>query len=182
MSIKSRSRKYKNRNQRSVSSPLNSQKQALKLNMFYCLGSSVVLFAFNILGIIVVFQGEKLRHILVLSIIEMIFAGMFMHCFIAFGRRYKIFQQLNKIQFATEQLFSVYCSKISFLYKPISKYFSSIMCIVIVDENGNKFYYVYPSKKSPGEFGNKYIKQQCLGKRLELNCYKNTNVIKTMFI
>ena len=187
MSIKSRNRAYKNRNQRSVSSPLNSQKQALKLNMVYCLASSVVLFAFNILGIIVVFQGENLRQILVLSIIEMIFAGTFMHCFIAFWRRFKIFQQLNKIQFATEQLISVYCSKISFLYKPMlikSRKFSIIMdmmCVIIVDENGNKFYYVYPSEKSHHILGEKFIKRQCLGKQLELNCYKNTNLIKTMF-
>ena len=182
MSIKSMNRAYKNRNQRSASSPLDSQKQALKHNMFYCLASSVVLFAFNILGIIVVFQGENTRQILVLSIIEMIFAGTFIHCFIAFGRRFKIYQQLNKIQFSTEQLFSIHCNKISFLYKPISKHFSSIICIIIVDEYGNKFYYVYPSKEAPSEFGNKFIKQQCLGKHLELNCYKNTYMIKTLFI
>ena len=181
MSIKSRNRAYKNRNQRSASSPLNSQKQALKLNMFYCLASSVVLFVLNILGIIVVFQGENTRQILVLSIIEMIFAGTFIHCFIAFGRRFKIYQQLNKIQFSTEQLFPIHCNKISFLYEPISKYFSSIICIIIVDEYGNKFYYVYP-KGGPSEFANKFIKQQCLGKHLELNCYKNTYMIKTLFI
>ena len=181
MSIKSRNRAYKNRNQRSASSPLNSQKQALKLNMFYCLASSVVLFALNILGIIVVFQGENTRQIFVLSIIEMIFAGAFIHCFIAFGRRFKIYQQLNKIQFSTEQLYPIHCNKISFLYKPISKHFSSIICIIIVDEYGNKFYYVYP-KEGPSEFANKFIKQQCLGKHLELNCYKNTYMIKTLFI
>jgi hypothetical protein len=181
MSIKSSNRAYKNRNQRSASSPLDSQKQTLKLNMFYCLASSVVLFALNILGIIVVFQGENTRQILVLSIIEMIFAGTFIHCFIAFGRRFKIYQQLNKIQFSTEQLFPIHCNKISFLYKPISKYSSSIICIIIVDEYGNKFYYVYP-KEGPSEFANKFIKQQCLGKHLELNCYKNTYMIKTLFI
>ena len=182
MSIKSRNRAYKNRNQQSSLCSLNSQKQALKLNMFYCLASSVVLFALNILGIIVVFQGENTRQILVLSIMEMIFAGTFIHYFIAFGRRFKIYQQLNKIQFSTEQLFSIHCNKISFLYKPISKHCSSIMCIIIVDEYGNKFYYVYPSKVGPSEFANKFIKQQCLGKHLELNCYKNSHMIKTLFI
>ena len=182
MSIKSRNRAYKNRNQRSASSPLNSQKQALKLNMFYCLASSVMLFVLNILGIIVIFQGENARQILFLSLVEMIFAGTFIHCFVAFGRRFKIYQQLNKIQFSTEQLFTIYCSKISFLYKPISKHFSSIICIIIVDEYGNTFYYVYPSKEAPSELGNKFIKRECLGKHLELNCYKNTHMIKTLFI
>ena len=187
MSIKSRNRAYKNRNHRSASSPLNSQKQTLKLNMFYCLGVSVLLFAVTIFGIIIVFQEINSRQILLLSIIEIFFAGTFMHYFISFCRRFKIFQQLNKIQFSTEQLLSVYCSKISFLYKPIlikSIRFSIItviMCVIIVDENGNKFYYVCPSKKSHSILGEKFIKQQCLGKQLELNCYKNTNLIKTMF-
>ena len=182
MSIKSRNRAYKNRNQQSARSPLNSQKQALKLNMFDCLVSSVLLFALNIYVIIVVFQEENTQQILVLSIIEMILAGTFIHCFIAFGRRFKIYQQLNKIQFSTEQLFPIHCNKISFLYKPTSKHSSSIICIIIVDEYGNKFYYVYPSKEATSEFGNKFIKQQCLGKDLELNCYKNTYMIKTLFI
>ena len=181
MSMKSRNRAYKNRNQRSAPSPLNSQKQALKLNMFYCLASSVGSFALNILGIIVVFRGENARQILILSIFEMIFAVTFIHCFIAFGRRFKIYRQLHKIQFSTEQLVPIHCKKISFLYKPVSKHFSSIICIIIVDEYGNKFYYVYP-KEGPSEFANKFIKQQCLGKHLELNCYKNTYMIKTLFI
>ena len=187
MSTKSRNRKYKNENQRPVSSPLNSQKQVLILNMLYCLGTSVLLFAVTIFGIIIVFQEKNSPQILLLSIIEIFFAGTFMHYFISFCRRFKIFQQFNKIQFSTEQLISVYCSKISFLYKPMliksRKIFiiMVIMCVIIVDENGNKFYYVYPSEKSLSIFGEKYIKQKCLGKQLELNCYKNTNLIKTMF-
>lgn len=182
MSIKSRNRAHKNRNQRSVLSPLDSQKQELKCNLLYCLGFSIFLLIITLLGIVVVFQGGNFRQTLVLLMVEMVIGGAFIHCFISFIRRFNIFQQFKKIHFSTEQLFSIYCSKISFLYKPILKHFAVIMCVIIVDENGYKFYYVYPSKESPAEFANKFIKQQFLGKQIELHCYKNTHIIKMLSI
>ena len=180
MSIKSRNRAEQNQNQSSAVCPLNSQKKEIERNTVYCLCFCILLFIIAILEVIVLFQAKNIRETVALLAVEMIIAGAFIHCFIALIRRVDVLRVFKKIQVSTGQSVSVYCSKVSFLYKPVSKHFAAIMCVAIVDENGNKFYYVYPSKESPHELSNKFIKRQLLGKQIELHCYKNSCIIKML--
>ena len=149
--------------------------------MLYCLHSSILSFVLLISGIFAgVMARSRYWELLAILGVVLILGIAFIHCFVSFIRRLIIFKQLKRIQFSTEQSISIHCSKISCLYKPISRFFHSIICLIIIDERGNKFYYVYPENNSPSEFGQKHIKEYYLEKRLELKCYKNTNVIKML--
>lgn len=54
---------------------------------------------------------------------------------------------------------------------------SWIRCVVLVDQNNKRYYYVYPLGQTPiGHFA-KVIKSRCLYQTVDVSCYKNTRFI-----
>ena len=104
--------------------------------------------------------------------------ALFTGCFLAFIRRRGIARQFDKIKYASEQTVTVRCKKLCFLSRAVSRCSSVLLCVVIVDENGNKFYYVYPAAAAPADAVKRELRQACLGCRMELVCYKGTGMIK----
>ena len=91
-----------------------------------------------------------------------------------------LLRKLTEVTSETEELITIYCSKVSFIYKPISRNSAKVLCIVFNDENGNKLYFVYPKTKMPYDIAKKKIREQYYKKRVQLVCYKNTNIVRSL--
>ena len=59
--------------------------------------------------------------------------------------------------------------------KSISKYAFVIICIIITDTSGNKYYSI---TNNLSDYNKSSIKNELLHSRLSMTCYKNTNFIK----
>lgn len=179
MVLKSQKGTARKRNVQCRYNPLFLQKQAISNAMFNSLGVSVLFFVLAIVLVILEFHDGAP------SLKIVYFHGLLAWCaflcfFILFIRYFIIFRKVSKIKFTSEQCVSMYCKKITFILQPISKNASAILCIILKDKSGNKFYYVYPEKTAPSDLAKKHIKEQYIGKQVELICYKNTNIVKAL--
>ena len=93
-----------------------------------------------------------------------------------FLRRFIIYTKINKIKSMSEQTIEITCKKVSFLTQPISKHSSVIICIVLTDENGKKYYDIV---NGISDSAKKATKAELLNAKVTLNCYVNTNCVKT---
>ena len=107
-----------------------------------------------------------------------ILVGMFIYYLIQGILCFSIWGTIIKIRYTSEQVVSIDCHSVSFILKSISKFSYAIACIILTDERGNKFHYVYLEDKEPSDLARKDIKEQYLGNKIELICYKNTNIVK----
>lgn len=181
MSVKSRKKADNNHNKHSPSNLLFLQKQAIRNAMLEHLGASVLFLVFAIAVVIIVslneFTSPKSPGLI---LAELCIFAIYIYYLVSFARRFLIFRQLSKIKFSTEQSVSLYCRNIQFYLQPVSRFSSVVLCIVLVDKNGNKFYYVHPMKRAPFDFSRKLIKEKYIGTNVELICYQNTNIVKTL--
>ncbi len=76
----------------------------------------------------------------------------------------------------SEQTIEITCKKVSFLTQPISKHFAAIICIVLTDENGKKYYDIVNGISDIAKRG---TRAELLTAKVTLNCYANTNCVKT---
>ena len=104
----------------------------------------------------------------------------FVMSFVDFLRRYLLFLQLRKIKYASETEMAIQCKDVRFIFHPVGKYTHVILCIILRDSSGNRFYYICPSENAPYDSNRKAIKIQFTEKTVKLKCYQNTNFIKTL--
>ena len=64
----------------------------------------------------------------------------------------------------------------AFLTQPISKHNAVIICIVLTDENGKKYYDIV---NGISDISKKGAQADLLNAKITLNCYANTNCVKT---
>ena len=93
-----------------------------------------------------------------------------------FLRRFTIFSKINKIQSSNEQSVEIICKSVAFLTQPISKNSAVIVCIILTDENGKKYYDVV---NGISDCVRKGTRTELLNKTVSLTCYENTNFVKT---
>lgn len=158
--------------------PLFEQKRAITVATFEYLGAIVVLFVLVIILMRTTFYDKQLQPVFG-YLMSFGFLTAFLFYCIFFVRRFNIFWKIRKIEFSNEKTVVVHCRKISFLVHPVSKYSSAILGIILKDEMGNKFYYVYPERSAPSDLAKKDIKEQYLGS-IEIVCYRNTNIVKRL--
>ena len=115
------------------------------------------------------------------AIVTVVCFAIFMFYCIAAIRRFLIFRQLDHIKFSSEEALTIQCRKVAFLFHPVSKHTSVILCVIVHDVHGNKFYYVYPLKSAPYDASKKSIKNQFTGNQVDVRCYRNTRFIKALF-
>ena len=181
MSLKSRTRTVKKRERQSHFDPLVGQKNAIRTAMLEYLGAAVL---FGVVAIVVTIMAlineSTTRNTSGVIFAEIVVFVIFVYFLISFVRRFIIFLHFRKMIFSTEQSVFVRCQKISFLLRPLSKFSSAILCMIWIDEYGNKFFYVYPEQSAPSEFSKKYMKEKYIGNKIELICYQNTNMVKRL--
>ena len=94
---------------------------------------------------------------------------------VVFIRHYTIYVGFNKIKYDSEETISIDCKAVKFRTVPISRNNFEIICVILTDNDGQKYYYI-----SNEQFASKQIfKSKFLEKKVKLNCYKGTNFIRS---
>ena len=159
-----------------TNNPLNLQKQILKESAWDFFGAFLLFLLFSAIAIVFwLLDQVELSDMLFANFIILSIATILLTIAI---RRFSILRRLNKIKFSSEKTVSINCKKVSFLYSPIAKGTSLILCVAMTDEAGKKFYYVFTKENIPFDIMKKKIKGELLGRRLELICYRDTNIVK----
>lgn len=177
MSKKPRKRKEGRNIDRSSSDVLSIQKQTMKKAFLDYLGAAIMFFVMALVVLMVGLLTEDASHSkLIVFGATPIILGFTMFFTFLFLRRFVIFKEINKITSSSEQTIKITCKKVAFLTQPISKHNAVIICIVLTDENGKKYYDVV---NGISDSTKKATRAELLNTKVSLNCYANTNCVKT---
>lgn len=176
MSLKSRRKQEERKSNKQQHNPLETQKQTIKKATLDYLGCLIMMFVMTGIVLITGFcvddpahaKGIFLIAIPLMLLITAIFVFLFTECWM-------VFRKIKQIQFASEESVTIQCKKVSFLLKHVSRFSSIIICIILTDENGKKYYHI---TEGISEFSKKAIKNELLHSKIALVCYQNTNFIK----
>ena len=181
MSLKSRKRTEWRRGKSASEDALPLQRQTLKRALIDCLSAIVVLLTAAIVVIIMAFcDRDKLFWIPGIFLAEVLLFGIMLTHGVAFVRRLAVFRELGRIKELTEESVSVRCEKVSFLIHHESKFSSMILCVWLKDQSGNQFCYVCPEKWEADGRTQRRIREQYLGRTVDLACYRDTNMVKSL--
>lgn len=109
------------------------------------------------------------------GLIPMAAATILFACFAFRGA--SAYRQMCRIKTAAAEEKEVCVQKIKLWMIPGYRGASWIRCVVLVDKNNERYYYVYPLGQTPiGHFA-KVIKSRCLYQTVDVSCYKNTRFI-----
>ena len=110
-----------------------------------------------------------------LGVIPMAALAILFACFVF--RSAGAYRQMCRIKTAAAEEKEVCVQKIKLWMIPGYRGASWIRCVVLVDKNNERYYYVYPLGQTPiGHFA-KVIKSRCLYQTVDVSCYKNTRFI-----
>ena len=179
MSVKSRKRHAQKQNNQPNHSPLESQKQSIKATTTEY-GTASIIFSFFVFVPLAFFWSEGTDSDPFGLYVGFLFLFcIWIFCLVLFNRSLRIKRELSKITCTTEEPVSIHCKKVSFLFKEVHRT-NFIVCIVMQDTNGNRFYYVYPENDTPDNSVRKNIKTSFTDRDLTLICYKDTNIVKAL--
>ena len=177
MSKKLRKRKERRNIDRSSSDVLSIQKQTMKKAFLDYLGAAIMFLVMALVVFVVGLLTEDAAHSkrIVFGATPLILGFTIFFVFL-FLRRFTIYTKINKIKSMSEQTIEITCKKVSFLTQPISKHSAVIICIVLTDENGKKYYDIV---NGISDSTKKAMRAELLNVKITLNCYANTNFVKT---
>ena len=177
MSKKSCQRKERRNIDRQAADVLSMQKQTMKRAFLDYLGAAIMFFVMALIVFIVGLLTEDVSHSKrIIFGATPIILGFTMFFTFLFLRRFVIFKEINKITSSSEQTIEITCKKVAFLTQPISKHNAVIICIVLTDENGKKYYDIVNGISDIAKRG---TRAELLTAKVTLNCYANTNCVKT---
>ena len=160
---------------------LQQQKAAIESSMLEFFGVAALFFLFFCITLMIDFiERAKQTQNGGMILAELIVFVVFAESCVSAVKRFCVFRKISKVEFSSEGTVSIHCKKISFMYIPVTKGTSSIDCIVLKDEYGKKYFYVYPKKKRPDSNLKKEIREKYLDNEMQFICYKNTNFIKIL--
>ena len=176
MSKKSHRQKEKRCQDRYAPNILSMQKQIMREAFLDYFGVAVALVVMALVVCMVGFLTEDVSHSKriifcatpAILCIAIIFIILFLRCF-------SVFSKLNKIQCSSEQIVEIVCKKVNFLIYARSKYSTVIICVILTDEQGKRFYFV--TKDIPYDT-KKRLRQTFQNARITLICYAKTNCVK----
>lgn len=177
MSKKSLKRKERQIPEISARDALAMKKQTMKEASIAYLGGAIVFFLLAATTLISGFAAEDASQskTIIFFAVPMILVITSV-CAVFFVRRFIVFKKLLQITSTSEDTVKITCKKVSFLEHPISKGANKVICVILTDENGKKYYDVvnifYLDKK---EASTKLINE-----KVTINCYKNTNCVKSL--
>ena len=175
MSTKTRKRKEGRNIDRSSSDVLSMQKQIMKKVFLDCLGAAIMFFVMALVVFVVGLLTEDAAHSkrIIFGATPILLGFTIFFAFL-FLRRFIIYTKINKIKFISEQSIEITCKKLSFLTHPISKHYFVIICIILTDENGKKYYNIV---NGISDNAKKATQAELLNAKVTLNCYVNTNCV-----
>ena len=109
------------------------------------------------------------------GLIPMAAATILFACFVF--RSASAYRKMRQIRTSAAEEQRICVQKIRLWMIPGHRGASWIRCVVLVDQNNERYYYVYPLGQTPiGHFA-KVIKSRCLYQTVDVSCYKNTRFI-----
>ena len=155
---------------------LSRQKQTMKKAFLDYLGAAIMFFVMALVVFVVGLLTEDASHSkrIIFGATPIILGFTIFFVFL-FLRRFLIFAKINKIKSLSEQTIKIICRKVAFLTQPISKHYAVIICIVLTDENGKKYYDVTNEISAHVKKG---TKKELLNAKVSLDCYENTNYVR----
>ena len=177
MSKKSCQRKERRNIDRQAADVLSMQKQTMKRAFLDYLGAAIMFLVMVLIVFIVGLLTEDAAHSkrIVFGATPIILGFTIFFDFL-FLRRFIIYTKINKIKSMSEQTIEITCKKVSFLTQPISKHSAVIICIVLTDENGKKYYDIV---NGISDSTKKATRAELLNAKITLDCYANTNCVRT---
>lgn len=92
---------------------------------------------------------------------------------------YLIFKGIDRIRSVSEETVTVQCQKIAFVTVIVSRRCQNIVCLVLTDQTGNKYYYITDRYSNyTVTAATEKIKKDFLNANLSLRCYTGTNYVK----
>ena len=175
MSKKSRKRKERRNIGQSIHDVLSMQKQTMKKAFLDYLGAAIMFFVMALVVFVVGLLTEDAAHSkqIVFGATPIILGFTIFFAFL-FLRRFIIYTKINKIKSMREQTIEITCKKVSFLTHPISQHYFVIICIILTDENGKKYYDIVNGISDNAKKG---TQAELLNAKVTLNCYVNTNCV-----
>ena len=175
MSKKSRKRKEGRNIDRSSSDVLSIQKQTMKKAFLDYLGAAIMFFVMALVVFVVGLLTEDAAHSkrIIFGATPILLGFTIFFAFL-FLRRFIIYTKINKIRSMSEQTTEITCKKVSFLTHPIFKHYFVIICIILTDENGKKYYDIV---NGISDSTKKATRAELLNVKINLNCYANTNCV-----
>ena len=156
-----------------------AQKEAIYSTMDGHRSAVIVFCLFLLLPLKVIFTEDAWFELGMGWLSILVLGGGMLGYLVWFLQSFAVYRELSKIQHASEEVVSITCSSISFLYKSIGR-LMLIVCIVFKDEQGNRFYYVYPLDAAPNSSYKKNHIEYFTQRELTLTCYKGTNIVKSL--
>lgn len=177
MSKKSRQKKERQNMERSTPAVLSIQKQTMKSAFLDYLGAAIMFFIMTLVVFVAGLLTEDASHSkrIIFGATPIILGFTIFFTFL-FLRRFIIFKKINKIESFSEQTIEITCKKVAFVIQPISKHSSVIICIVLTDENGKKYYDIV---NGISDLAKKRTRSALLNAKVVLHCYADTNCVKT---
>ena len=177
MSTKSRRKKGKQAKGKQSLDILSRQKQTMKKAFLDYLWVAIMFLVMTLIVFMVGLLTEDASHSkqIIFGAAPIIFciAILFIHLFLS---RFLIFSKINKIKSSSEQVIEITCKKVTFVTHPISRYSAIIMCFILTDENGKKYYVI---TNGISDYAKKRIKEELVKSKVSLICYANTSCVKT---
>ena len=156
---------------------LSMQKQTMKKAFLDYLGAAIMFFVMDLVVFAVGLLTEDALHskLILFGVVPGILC--FSIVFACFSlRRFIIFTRVNKIRSLSGQTIGITCKKVAFLTQPISKNYAVIICIILTDENGKKYYDIV---NEISNIDKKRTRAELLNARIFLDCYENTNCVRS---
>ena len=177
LSKKSRKRKERRNIDQSIHDVLSMQKQTMKKAFLDYLGATIMFFVMALVVFVVGLLTEDAAHSkrIIFGATPILLGFTIFFAFL-FLRRFIIYTKINKTKSMSKQTIEITCKKVSFLTHPISKHYFVIICIILTDENGKKYYDIVNGIPDNAKKG---TRAELLNAKVTLNCYANTTCVKT---
>lgn len=110
-----------------------------------------------------------------LGVIPMAALAILFACFAFRGA--SAYRKMRQIRTSAVEEQRICVQKIRLWMIPGHRGTSWIRCVVLIDENKEKFYYVYPAGYTPISGFAEVIRSRCMDRSLCVSCYQNTRFI-----
>ena len=94
-------------------------------------------------------------------------------------RRHRLNNAIQKLDSTDATEIWIHCTKVQFIPQRAGKYSSVIICIVLYDEKGEAFFYVYPKGDERTDYATETLKNSLVGFEITLACYTGTHIAKS---
>lgn len=177
MSKKSRSRAAVRRVKKPIPYCLDRQKLTTRQAALESRNMALFFLALVFLPLVLGLMSEGEGRMILWGLVVLVPVGTFY--LIKAIRRHRLNNAIQKIDSTDETEICIRCTKMRFMTQPVGKHSSVIMCMILYNENGEAFFYVYPKGDERTDYATETLKSSLVGFEITLACYAGTHIVKS---